>query len=156
MVHNPVIDSQTNPDRCPVVYGLTLRRAEIRGQMEHLHSQIEKLRIDCANMDAVLALYGFDRPEQDIKTRKSGAAGLFHPKELPRRVMEHLKANPDGMHCREIAAAVIADKGWDLRDERFVAAMTDKVGRVLSRFRKQERVTSEGGRYGMVWRKAEE
>ncbi len=152
MVSNPVISPETNPDRCPVIYGLTKRRAEIAGEIENLHSRMEKLRYDCANIDAVLVQFGVDDPETAIRRKRAGAAGVFHTKELPRRIMEHLKANPDGYHSRDLAAAIIADKGWDALDSRFHAAVTDKVGRSLDRLRKQGRATSVGERSDMVWK----
>ena len=42
MPSNPVIDRADNPDSDPVVFGLSRRRSELAGLIDHLETQIAK------------------------------------------------------------------------------------------------------------------
>ena len=158
MVDIPIMDAQSvNPDNDPVIAGLSRRRAEIAGHINHLVSCCDKAKRELEHVDAVLGMYGVDVPAKQIRSFRSGAAGLFHPKELPRRIMEHLKASPDGYTCRQITELVCRDKGWSEKDNRFVCALSERVGKVLARLRNQGRVQNDAaknGRGNVVWSRA--
>ena len=155
MTQAPCILPQANPDSDPVIYGLAARRSELSGLVAHLEGQLGEAKADLIHIDAVLAMWGVDAPDKTIRAKKATTAGLFHAKELPRRVRGVLKDCAEGATSKEIARRISLDKGWDHDDKRFQSALADKITRLMCEMHRQGRIARTKAKGGVsVWQLA--
>jgi hypothetical protein len=109
------------------IHRVLRRRSEIAGSIEHLETRVAGMRSDLRHLDAALRILGYAGKEADLPVRKSCTSGLFHPKELPRLVMAHLRGGNDGLKASEIAILISGDKGWEVSDDRFQLSLVVRV-----------------------------
>jgi len=111
-----------------VLGGLTRKRAEIAGQIEHIQDAIRKLVMDLDAIDAAIRIFD---PAADI--------GAIHPKQYPprhaafrgemmRHVMGALRLAKGPVTTRDIALVVMTARGLNSEDAEMLVIIRKRVG----------------------------
>lgn len=109
-------------------------------------------KCDLVHIDATLALLGYDVPNIKFRAKTTGTAGLFHRGELGRLIVGCLRENKDGLTIGELSLRIAGNKGWDTNDERFMVALSDKVGKMASKMKQRYGMHCEFENGDWVWR----
>src|ERR1700694_2552385 len=101
-----------------IISALREKRALIAGHIEKLERKLEQHRADLTHIDGVLRLFQPDRDPDEIKPKRSYArrTRYFARNELSRLCMDVLRETPGLLTADEIAAQVIAAKGFETAD----------------------------------------
>jgi hypothetical protein len=96
-----------------VVFGLIANRAELAGEIIAREAKRDQLRADLAHPDAAIRIMCPHAEPELIRPSKPGRKGRdrFGRQELPRLVLEALRAAEQPLSCAEIALAVMTCKG---------------------------------------------
>ena len=117
-----------------VVSALVAKRSEVAGMIADLERQAAQQRADLVHVDAVLRLYAPELELDGIPCRAVRRRnGWFKPGELIRTVLEILRVAPAPMPTREIAAAVMVERGLDPADIRTGRLIGKLVNNALTR-----------------------
>jgi hypothetical protein len=117
-----------------VVSALVAKRSEVAGMIADLERQAAQQRADLVHVDAVLRLYAPDLELDGIPSRAVRRRnGWFKPGELIRTVLDILRVAPAPMPAREIAAAVMVERGLDPADIRTGHLIGKLVSNALTR-----------------------
>jgi hypothetical protein len=109
------------------ISALVKKRAELSGELA-VHDGKRKAILDrLANVDSVLAVFGYEQDPAVIKPRRKAATRIFKRGMLRRTVADIARQRPDLLDNRAIAVEVILRMGWDLAAAGLVAQIRDKV-----------------------------
>src|SRR5437763_6438324 len=137
-----------------VISALREKRALVSGLIEKLERKLEQHRADLTHIDGVLRLFQPDRDPDEIKPKRTYAkrTRYFARNELARLCMDALRDAPGLITTDEIAAQVIAAKGFDAADSTLRAAIRDQLLTVLRAARKRGTVEQMGLARGVRWK----
>lgn len=117
-----------------VVSALMAKRSEVAGVIADPERKAAQQRADLIHVDAVLGLYAPELEPDCIPSRAVRRRnGWFKPGELVRMVLDILRVAPAPISSREIAAAVMAERGLDPADMRTGRLIGKLVNNALSR-----------------------
>jgi len=136
-----------------VVTGLVKRRAELAGEIEHLHEHLRKLLADLETIDATLSIFDPSIPCETIKPK------AFRPPsdwanygQMTRIVLNILRTSSEPLTTRDIALQMLVERALNKDDQRLLNRMTKRVGVALRRQRDNEVVRSwQGPGLFMLW-----
>ncbi len=140
-----------------VVSALVAKRAELAGEIEAAEKRVARLRADLLHLDATLRLFDADAEPLAIPPKRPWRrTGWFRNGELPRRVLETLRAAaPEALSSHEITARIMADKGLEPGDARAVELIRKSVNAYLRGRAKDglvRRVAVPGSKRDARWR----
>lgn len=115
-----------------VISGLKAKRAEIAGLLAECNERRATLKDALATIDAALRLFAYEGDPAEIKARRK-RRWMFKRGELQRAVSDILRTANGPMTNAEIAARVIAEKGWSSADMALVDTVAEKVKDVRKR-----------------------
>src|SRR6266446_996477 len=138
-----------------VISALREKRAIVAGLIEKLERKLEQHRADLTHVDGVLRLFQPDRDPEAIKPKRSyRRTRYFARNELARLCMDVLRDAPGLITTDEIAALVIAAKGFEAADSTLRASVRDQLLTVLRAARKRGSVEQIGLGRGVRWKLA--
>ena len=144
----------TMPDE-HVIAGLTRKRAEIAGKVEHTQMVLRQLIIDLDNVDAALRLFVPDIELEDIRPSPFPPRNAAFRGEVSRIVFESLRQTPGPLTSHDIAQHVMAERGLNTSDKRLVRLVGKRVGACLRHQRERGLVRSRPGPGAyLVWEMA--
>ena len=137
-----------------VISALREKRALVAGLIEKLERKLEQHRADLTHIDGVLRLFQPDRDPGEIKPKRTYAkrTRYFARNELARRCMNALRDAPGLIATDEIAAQVIAAKGFETADNTLRASIRDQLLTVLRAARKRGMIEQIGLGRGVRWK----
>src|SRR6266478_1094564 len=136
-----------------VITALREKRAIVAGLIEKLERKLEQHRADLTHIDGVLRLFQPDRDPDEIKPKRTyRRTRYFARNELARLCMDVLRDATDLITTDEIAARVIAAKGFEAADSTLRAAIRDQLLTVLRAARKRGTVEQMGLGRGVRWK----
>lgn len=102
-----------------VVSGLTAKRSELAGLLEHHQNEIQRLSADLGHIDATLKLFD---PKIDLRTIRTknyqDRSGRFRPGEAHRAILDTLRVAGQPLSSREMTERIIAARGLAMTQER--------------------------------------
>ena len=139
-----------------IISALREKRAVVAGLIEKLERKLEQHRADLTHIDGVLRLFQPDRDPDEIKPKRTYArrTRYFARNELVRLCMSALRDASGLITTDEIAAHVIAAKGFETTDSTLRSAIRDQLLTVLRAARKRGRVEQMGLGRGVHWKMA--
>jgi hypothetical protein len=138
-----------------VISALREKRALVAGLIEKLERKLEQHRADLTHIDGVLRLFQPDRDPDEIKPKRTyRRTRYFARNELARLCMDVLRDARGLITTDEIAAQVIAAKGFEVADTTLRAAVRDQLLTVLRAARKRGTVEQMGLGRGVRWKLA--
>jgi len=131
------------------ISGLLKKRADLFNEAERLRDRMAEIRNDIGAIDRVLGSLGY-KGDLDAAMPRQKRHVLFARGELTRAVLAELRDAEEPMTTRQIAEALVALRGDDLRDRKMLADLTKRVGKAL---RQIPTVKSKNGNE-VVWKLA--
>jgi hypothetical protein len=140
-----------------VVTALVRKRAEVAGEIEAAEKRVARFRAELVHLDAVLRLFDAAAEPLAIPPKRPWRrTGWFRNGELPRRVLETLRAAaPEPLCAGGITARIMADKGLEAGDGRAVELIRKSVNAYLRERTKDglvRRVAVPGSKRDARWR----
>src|SRR6266850_7306029 len=137
-----------------VISALREKRAIVAGLIEKLERKLEQHRADLTYIDGVLRLFQPDRDPDEIKPKRTYArrTRYFARNELARLCMDALRDTRGLITTDEMAARVIAAKGFEAADSTLRTAIRDQLLTVLRAARKRGTVEQMGLGRGVRWK----
>lgn len=132
----------------------TLRRkvAELQDAIAYYEGKAEEARTDLAHVSATLRLYEVDGKTLQFPAHAS-ISRLFKRGELVSLARKALAVSGQSMTTRELAAFVVAERGYDTADKRLASAIAYRLVQALNLAHKRGTVGSAGKRGNVrVWR----
>ncbi|MBL8564969.1 MAG: hypothetical protein JNM89_04560 [Hyphomicrobiaceae bacterium] len=134
------------------ISGLLTKRREMISEAEGLRDRLAAIKNDMAALDRTLASFGFTGDLEGMMPRQRRHV-IFGRGELLRAILDELRDAERPLRSREIAQAIIAVQGNDVRDQRLIADLTKRVGKALRPLRADGQVKSVTDQSGVVaWR----
>jgi hypothetical protein len=139
-----------------VISALREKRALVAGLIEKFERKLEQHRADLTHIDGVLRLFQPDRDPGEIAPKRTYAkrTRYFARNELARLCMDVLRDRHTLITADEIAALVIAAKGFEAADATLRASIRDQLLTVLRAARKRGTVEQMGLGRGVRWKLA--
>jgi hypothetical protein len=137
----------------PIGFRLTAKQAEIESYIRRLEKQLDQARHDLAHVNATLRLFEVNGERTEFPVYVT-LKRMFSRGELPRLCREALEASPEReLDTRQLAAHVMAAKGWETTDKALTISVTHKVTHAMDElWRRTGKVRKAGKRAGVnVW-----
>ncbi len=131
------------------ISGLLTKRREMLTEAERIRDRLAEIRNDIQALDRTLATLGFSGDLEGMMPRPRRHV-VFGRGELIRAVLDELRGAGRPMRSREIAQALIALRGDDPRDQRYIADLTRRVGKALRPLRDEGAIKSIHDKQGCV------
>ena len=133
------------------INGLLTKRSELFGEAETLRDRIAAIKNDVAALDRTLRTLNYTGDLDAIMPRQK-VYRLFGQGELLEACMRELRHAERPLKSREIAQSIVALRGDDARDRRYVTDITRRVSKCLriERERGTVRGTLDGVR-NLMW-----
>ena len=139
-----------------VISALREKRALAAGVIEKLERKLEQHRADLTHIDGVLRLFQPDRDPDEIKPKRTyRRTRYFARNELARLCMGALRDAAGLITTDEIAAQVIAAKGFEATDNSLREAIRDQLLTVLRAARRRNTIEQIGLGRGVRWKLAD-
>ncbi len=136
-----------------VISALREKRAKVAGCIAWLEHQLDQQRANLTHVDGVLRLFEPDRDPDEIKPKRTyRRTRYFARNELARLCMDALRDAPGLITTDEIAAQVIAAKGFETADSTLRASIRDQLLTVLRAAQKRGSVEQIGLGRGVRWK----
>ena len=133
------------------VSGLLTKRAELFNEAERLRDRTAEIRNDVEAIDRVLASFGYSG-DLDAEMPRQKRQVIFGAGELTRAILDTLRGATAPMGSREIAQELVAVRGQDARDRKFVTEVTRRASKALRALKNDGVVRqSVDGRGGVLW-----
>ena len=114
------------------VSGLVAKRAELAGEAEHYHRELQRLAEELGHLDATIRLFDPDYDLSSVRPRKRGQrTQWFGPGECQRLVLDTLRDAVEPLSGHGLAQALMARKGLEGRRE--VLAPVNKTAMAVLR-----------------------
>lgn len=148
-IANPARSRAT--DYSHTINGLLTKRADLFNEAERLRDRLAEIRNDIGALDRTLSTFGYDG-DLDAAMPRQKREVLFGKGELTRAVLGLLR-NADGpMTSRDIAREIVALRGDDARDRKYLSDLTKRVSKALRQQREAGIVKSATNSRGdMLW-----
>jgi hypothetical protein len=121
-----------------VVTTLTDRRARLAGQVRKLEEQLGQARANLIHIDAVIRI--FDpayNPELIAPKETRERSGWFENGEMPRLVLDTLRAAREPLTVRQISLAIAERRGFDPADKALLTVIDKRVDRSMRRHKRE-------------------
>ncbi len=118
-----------------VLSALIRKRSVLAGEIEECERQIDQLRADLLHIDAAIRIFAPDYRPNEIRpkrARRQKGEG-FAQGELMRLCLESVRKASDPITAKEVALAIMQQKGFDVSDERTVRLVEKRVFSTLTR-----------------------
>lgn len=137
------------------ISGLLSKRRDMLTEAERLRDRIAEIRNDLLALDRTLKTLGYEGDLEAMMPRAKRQV-VFGRGELLRAIMDVLRDADGPMRSREIAQELIAVRGDDPRDQRYIADLTRRVGKALRTSKMDGRVKIARATTGEVcWKMAQ-
>lgn len=115
-----------------VLTGLVKRRAELSGEIEHLHEHLRQLVIDLEHLDATILQFDPNYETESIRAKAFRPPSDWAKRgEMTRICLNILRLAAEPMTSRDIAYQLLIERALDERDDKLLRIMTKRVGVAL-------------------------
>ena len=136
------------------ISGLLKKRADLFGEAERLRDRMAEIKNDIHAIDRVLQSLGYSG-DIDAAMPRQKRDVIFGRGELTRAILSELRGSSRPMSSREIAQSIIALRGEDARDRKYLSDLVKRVSKAL----RQQRVDGcvraiKDARGNQVWERS--
>ena len=128
-----------------VIASLVNRRRDLTGQIDTASGQLQQLHADLASLDAVIRQYDPNYPLETLRPRYRRAPSPAEFGSMSRTVLDHLRRAGAPLTSKQLAAAIIAERGLNAGDRALVRNMGKRVHMALCYQRTHGMVTEAQG-----------
>lgn len=123
------------------ISGLLTKRREMLTEAERIRDRLAEIRNDLQALDRTLATLGFQGDLEGMMPRQKRMV-VFGRGELSRAIFDELRHAGSPLTSRDIACSIVAMRGEDARDRRYIADLTKRVCKALRAMREEGHVRS--------------
>lgn len=133
------------------ISGLLKKRADLFGEAERIRDRIAEIKNDIGAVDRVLQSLGYSG-DLDAAMPRQKREVIFGRGELTRAILSELRDSDVPLSSREIAQSIIALRGEDARDRKYLSDLVKRVSKALRQQREDGNVKSlKDSRGNLVW-----
>lgn len=117
------------------ISGLLKKRADLFGEAEQIRDRMAEIKNDIHAIDRVLQSLGY-AGDLDAAMPRQKRDVIFGRGELTRAILSELRDSNRPLSSREVAQSIIALRGEDARDRKYLSDLVKRVSKAL----RQQRV----------------
>ncbi len=129
-----------------VVGGLKAKQEEIKKRISSLKKEIKICRDELEAVNRTLRIF--------VAAPRTGGNRLFRRGDMPRLILDALRANPEGLDIDQLAGIVIDQEGFDAADPEMAATIRQRCAMAMYRYVDRSQVVKERRGSVRVWRLA--
>lgn len=134
------------------IAGLSRKRAELAGRIEHSQAELRQLVIDLQHIDAAIRLFKPDADLEAIEPKPWPPVHQAFRGEISRIVLDALRTAEVPMTTMALTHAVMRQRNLDPTDTKLARTMSKRVGACLRGLRRNTPIVSERGAADvMMW-----
>ncbi len=123
------------------VNGLLQKRADLYNEAERIRDRLAEIKNDIGAIDRTLSVLGY-AGDLDAAMPRQKREVIFGRGELSKAIMGELRHAEGPLSSRDIASVIVAMRGEDARDRRYVSDLTKRVSKALRQMRDEGHVRS--------------
>ena len=133
------------------ISGLLKKRADLFNEAERIRDRLAEIKNDIGAIDRTLGVLGYVG-DLDAAMPRQKREVIFGRGELSKAVMGELRTATGPLSSRDIAREIVALRGEDARDRRYISDLTKRVSKALRSMREDGHVKSlTDARGNVVW-----
>jgi hypothetical protein len=123
------------------ITGLLGKRAELFNEAERIRDRLAEIKNDIGALDRVLGTLGY-MGDLDASMPRQKREVIFGRGELSKAIMGELRHASGPISSREIAQDIVAMRGEDARDRKYISDLTKRVSKALRQMKAEGHVRS--------------
>ena len=131
------------------ISGLLKKRAELFNEAERIRDRLAEIRNDIGALDRVLGTLGYTG-DLDAAMPRQKREVIFGKGELSRAIYEELRIAEEPLSSRDIARSIVALRGEDARDRKYLSDLTKRVSKALRALRAGGEIKTVSDRRGNI------
>ena len=135
------------------ITGLLKKRADLFNEAERIRDRLAEIRNDIGAIDRTLGVLGYTG-DLDAAMPRQKREVIFGRGELSKAIYGELRVATEPVSSRDIAREIVAMRGEDARDRKYLADLTKRVSKALRAMREEGTVRSVTDAKGnLLWEK---
>jgi hypothetical protein len=114
------------------ITGLLKKRADLWNEAERIRDRLAEIRNDIGALDRTLSVLGYTG-DLDAAMPRQKREVIFGKGELSKAIYGELRTATGPLSSREIAREIVAMRGEDARDRKYLSDLTKRVARRYGR-----------------------
>lgn len=123
------------------ISGLLSKRADLWNEAERIRDRLAEIRNDIGALDRTLNVLGY-KGDLDAAMPRQKREVIFGRGELSKAIYGELRTATGPLSSRDIAREIVALRGEDARDRKYLADLTRRVSKALRKMREEGHVRS--------------
>lgn len=133
------------------VNGLLQKRTDLYSEAERIRDRLAEIKNDIGAIDRTLSILGYDG-DLDAAMPRQKREVIFGRGELSKAIYGELRHAEGPLSSRDIAREIVALRGEDARDRKYLADLTKRVSKALRVMREDGHVRSRQDAKGnLIW-----
>jgi hypothetical protein len=112
------------------INGLLAKRADLFNEAERIRDRLAEIKNDIGAIDRTLNVLGYTG-DLDAAMPRQKREVIFGRGELSRAIMGELRHAEGPLSSRDIAHTIVAMRGEDARDRKYISDLTKRVSKAL-------------------------
>lgn len=123
------------------ISGLLTKRADLFNEAERLRDRLAEIKNDIGAIDRTLSVLGY-KGDLDAAMPRQKREVIFGRGELSKAIYRELREADGPLSSRDIAREIVALRGEDARDRKYLSELTKRVSKALRAMREEGSVRS--------------
>ncbi len=123
------------------ISGLITKRADLWNEALRIRDRLAEIRNDIGALDRTLAVLGY-KGDLDAAMPRQKREVIFGRGELSKAIYGELREANGPLSSRDIAREIVALRGEDARDRKYLSDLTRRVSKALRGMREEGHVKS--------------
>lgn len=123
------------------ITGLLAKRADLFNEAERIRDRLAEIKNDIGAIDRTLNVLGYTG-DLDAAMPRQKREVIFGRGELTRAIMGELRHAEAPLSSRDIAQTIVAMRGEDARDRKYISDLTKRVSKALRQMKAEGHVRS--------------
>jgi outer membrane translocation and assembly module TamA len=123
------------------ITGLLSKRADLFNEAERIRDRLAEIKNDIGAIDRTLGVLGYTG-DLDAAMPRQKREVIFGRGELSRAIMGELRHAEGPLSSRDIAQTIVAMRGEDARDRKYISELTRRVSKALRQMKAEGLVRS--------------
>jgi len=128
-------------DYSHTVSGLLQKRADMFNEAERIRDRLAEIKNDIGAIDRTLGVLGYSG-DLDAAMPRQKREVIFGRGELSKAIMGELRTAEGPLSSRDIAREIVAMRGEDARDRKYISDLTRRVSKALRQMKAEGHVRS--------------
>ncbi|MHB0952587.1 MAG: hypothetical protein ACYC10_11715 [Allorhizobium sp.] len=112
------------------ISGLLAKRADLFNEAERIRDRLAEIKNDIGAIDRTLGVIGYIG-DLDAAMPRQKREVIFGRGELSKAIMGELRHAEGPLSSRDIAQTIVAMRGEDARDRKYISDLTKRVSKAL-------------------------